>query len=127
MLKAGYPVGLVIAPIMPIEDWREHYSALFDEIQATLDFPVDLTFELISHRFTPGSKEVLESWYPNSSLEMDEQLRDTKRNKFGGTKFVYTKDTMKTLRELFRDGACREVPRGEGSILDVSRGVYVRC
>ena len=39
LAQAGYPVGLVIAPIMPIEGWREHYSALFDEIQATLDFP----------------------------------------------------------------------------------------
>ena len=113
LAQAGYPVGLVIAPIMPIEGWREHYSALFDEIQATLDFPVDLTFELISHRFTPGSKEVLESWYPNSSLEMDEQLRDTKRNKFGGTKFVYTKDTMKTLRSFFETEIALRFPEAQ--------------
>ncbi len=101
LAQAGYPVGLVIAPIMPIEGWREHYTALFGEIEATLDFPVDLTFELISHRFTPGSKEVLEGWYPNSSLDLSEENRSVKRNKFGGTKFVYTKDTMKTLREFF--------------------------
>ena len=113
LAQAGYPVGLVIAPIMPIEGWREHYSALFDEIQATLDFPLDLTFELISHRFTPGSKEVLESWYPNSSLEMDEQLRDTKRNKFGGTKFVYTKDTMKTLRSFFETEIALRFPEAQ--------------
>ncbi len=28
----GYPIGLVIAPIMPIPDWRSHYTALLDRI-----------------------------------------------------------------------------------------------
>ncbi|HAJ63619.1 MAG TPA: radical SAM protein, partial [Cyanobacteria bacterium UBA8543] len=59
----GYPVGLVIAPIMPVEEWQYHYSCLLDSISAALDFDCDLTFELISHRFTPGSKEVLMNWY----------------------------------------------------------------
>ena len=39
----GYPVGLVIAPIMPIEDWMSHYTRLFDFISEALDFDCDLT------------------------------------------------------------------------------------
>ena len=74
---------------------------------------MDLTFELISHRFTPGSKEVLESWYPNSSLDMSEESRDVKRNKFGGTKFVYTKDTMKTLRSFFETEIAMRFPEAQ--------------
>jgi spore photoproduct lyase len=97
----GYPVGLVIAPIMPIDDWQMHYGQLFDQINEALDFDCDLTFELISHRFTPGSKEVLQSWYPHSKLDMDEEKRTTKRNKFGGTKYVYDSDKMKKLRQFF--------------------------
>ncbi|MEH2094354.1 spore photoproduct lyase family protein, partial [Nostoc sp.] len=97
----GYPIGLVIAPIMPIDDWQMHYSSLFDQINEALDFECNLTFELISHRFTPGSKEVLRTWYPQSKLEMDEAKRSVKRNKFGGTKYVYDKDTMKALRCFF--------------------------
>jgi spore photoproduct lyase len=97
----GYPVGLVIAPIMPIDDWQMHYGQLFDQINEALDFDCDLTFELISHRFTPGSKEVLQTWYPHSKLDMDEEKRSTKRNKFGGTKYVYDSDTMKKLRQFF--------------------------
>ena len=111
LAQAGYPVGLVIAPIMPIEGWREHYTELFNEIEEVLDFPVDLTFELISHRFTPGSKEVLESWYPNSSLDLSERNRSVKRNKFGGTKFVYTKDTMRTLRTFFETELALRFPK----------------
>jgi spore photoproduct lyase len=97
----GYPIGLVIAPIMSIDDWELYYSYLFDEISAALDFDCDLTFELISHRFTPGSKEVLRSWYPQSKLDMDESKRSVKHNKFGSTKYVYDSDTMKTLRCFF--------------------------
>lgn len=107
----GYPVGLVIAPIMAAEDWQEHYTQLFDEISAALDFDCDLTFELISHRFTPGSKEVLQTWYPHSKLDMDEAKRSMKRNKFGGTKYVYDKDTMKTLRRFFEDEIARRFPQ----------------
>jgi spore photoproduct lyase len=36
---------------------------------------LDSTVELITHRFTAGSKAVLNEWYPGSSLEMDEAAR----------------------------------------------------
>lgn len=96
-----YPVGLVIAPIMPMDNWQVHYTKLLDEAAAALDFPCDLTFELITHRFTPGSKDVLLQWYPRTTLDLDESKREVKRNKFGGTKYVYPRDTMKELRIWF--------------------------
>lgn len=106
----GYPIGLVIAPIMPIPDWEEHYTQLFDQIDQSLDFGCDLTFELITHRFTPGSKDVLTQWYPNTSLDMDEATRSVKRNKFGGTKYVYGRETMKELRSFFEHEIGRRFP-----------------
>lgn len=96
-----YPVGVVLAPIMPIEEWEKEYALLLDQLQANLNFPTDLTFELITHRFTPGSKEVLSEWYPNTSLEMDENTRAVKRNKFGGTKYVYLPETMTKMKKFF--------------------------
>lgn len=106
----GYPVGVVLAPIMPIDDWEKHYAALLDSIAAALDFPCDLTFELISHRFTPGSKEVLLGWYPNTTLDMDEASRAVKRNKFGGAKYVYPRDTMARLRAFFERAIGQRFP-----------------
>jgi spore photoproduct lyase len=106
----GYPVGIVIAPIMLIDDWELHYTQLFDEMSTTLDFSCDLTFELISHRFTPKSKEVLQTWYPHSKLDMEEDKRSVKRNKFGGTKYVYDTDDMKTLRRFFEREIARRFP-----------------
>ncbi len=97
----GYPIGFVIAPIMAFDGWQDSYSQLFEEIAAALSFECDLTFELISHRFTAKSKQVLNEWYPNSELDMQIESRTTKRNKFGGIKYVYDKDTTQSLREFF--------------------------
>jgi spore photoproduct lyase len=107
----NYPVGIVLAPIMPIPDWEIHYSQLLGQIEQSLDFSCDLTFELISHRFTPGSKDVLLEWYPNTSLDMDESKRAMKFNKFGSTKYVYVPQLMKTLRQFFEQEIARRFPQ----------------
>jgi spore photoproduct lyase len=106
---AGYRIGLTIAPIMPVDGWREAYGALFQEAAAALEnvADLDLSAELITHRFTPGSKTVLNGWYPGSDLEMDEQIRSRKTTKFNTLKYVYTADVMKEMRS-FLEGAVRE-------------------
>ena len=97
----GYKVGMVIAPIMPLPDWEEQYTDLLNKLGQVLDFECDVTFELISHRFTPGSKAILQEWYPNTQVDFDESNRSLKFNKFGGKKYVYPALTMKTLRGFF--------------------------
>jgi spore photoproduct lyase len=103
MAEAGYRIGLTIAPIMPVEGWREQYRALLDLAATTLgEGPgADLTIELITHRFTNGSKEVLTSWYPGSSLDMDEATRAQKRTKYGSLKYVYEPEVMEQMRDFF--------------------------
>ncbi len=103
LARAGYPMGAVLAPLMPFEGWREAYGEMLGQLRGILDFPVDLTFELITHRFTPGSKEILLDWYPNTSLDFDEEKRAKKRNKFGSHKFVYTREQMAELKAWFTD------------------------
>jgi spore photoproduct lyase len=71
---------------------------------------LDMTVELITHRFTPGSKDVLQGWYPASKLEMDESSRALKRTKFGSTKFVYTKTVMSELRRFFEERIAARLP-----------------
>ncbi len=105
LAQAGYPIGVTIAPVMPIPDWRGGYGKLLDDVAAaTADIPdVDLTVEIITHRFTPGSKDVLLDWYPRTKLEMDEDQRSQKRNKFGGVKYVYPQETMREMRPWFTE------------------------
>ena len=109
----GYPIGLVVAPIMEFKDWQMHYEALFEAIAAALDFDCDLAFELISHRFTSKSKEVLDEWYPNSKLDMQTETRTVKRNKFGGIKYVYDKETAQDLRSFIEGKIAQYFPQAE--------------
>ena len=112
----GYPVGAVVAPIMPVDGYREAYGDMLDRLADALDFDgVDLTFELITHRFTPNSKSVLLDWYPATKLDLDEAGRAEKRNKFGGVKYVYTKEQMLELKGWF--GEEIEARFGPGRIL----------
>jgi spore photoproduct lyase len=98
----AYPVGLVVAPIIAIPDWQTHYRTLLDAAAQALDMDCDLTFELITHRFTDTSKAVLSDWYPNTSLPMEETDRRRKLNKFGGVKYVYPAETMRDLEQFFQ-------------------------
>lgn len=100
---AGYKVGLTVAPIIAADGWEKAYGGLLADAATALDDvpDLDLTVELITHRFTPGSKAVLDGWYPGSALEMDPEQRTEKRTKFGSVKHVYPGETMKVLRTFF--------------------------
>ena len=110
MAVAGYPVGLTIAPIIAADGWEEAYHALIADAAAVLAGVDDLTVELITHRFNPGSKAVLESWYPGSSLDMTDTARTAKRTKFGSEKSVYDAATMKRLRGFFESEIAAALP-----------------
>jgi len=108
----GYPVGLTIAPIMPIPGWREHYAEMLDGVAGVLDGvpEPDLTVELITHRFTEGSKDVLMRWYPATRLDMEEERRAVKRTRFGARKYVYRREVMRELRDFFEEAVAERLP-----------------
>ena len=112
MGTAGYPVGLTVAPILRLPGWADAYDRLFADVAAALDgvAGIDLTAELITHRFTPKSKEVLSGWYPGSSLEMDETQRRRKTTKFGSEKYVFPRDEMTTMRTAIEGSIARWLP-----------------
>ena len=112
MARAGYPIGLTIAPIIAAEGWREAYGDLIEQAAQRFD-PLaldELTVELITHRFTEGSKAVLDSWYPASKLDMSEDRRSTKYTKFGTRKTVYDADTMREMKAFFHERIARAMP-----------------
>lgn len=110
--RAGYPVGLTIAPILPVPGWAEAYAGLIrDAADALSGVPdLDLTVELITHRFTPGSKAVLRGWYPGSDLPLDEAERVEKRTKFGSVKHVFPKPLMQAMRAQLTGSIARALP-----------------
>lgn len=112
MARAGYPVGLTIAPIIPVPDWEAAYAGLIrDAADALAGIPdLDLTAELITHRFTPISKAVLRGWYPGLDLPLDEADRVEKRTKFGTVKHVFPKPLMQAMRTHLTDRLARDLP-----------------
>ena len=112
MAYAGYPVGLTIAPIMPISEWRKEYRELLQNAAAAVEgvAGLDLTVEMITHRFTPKSKLVQLSWYPKTMLDLNESARAKRMTKFGSEKFVYPKPVMREMREWFEGALARELP-----------------
>ncbi|PZX16346.1 spore photoproduct lyase [Palleronia aestuarii] len=110
LARAGYKVGLTVAPIMPVEDWEGAYDRLFAAASAALPAGADVTVELITHRFTPGSRDVLLGWYPATGLEMDPAVRTVKRNKFGGRKYVYPAPLMREMRATLEGQAAARLP-----------------
>ena len=115
LARDGYPVGLVIAPIQPIEGWESEYELLSAMAAEYFDgIPdLDLTVELITHRFTPKSKGVLQNWYPASKLEMDESGRSQKRTKFGSVKYVYPAALMKKMRAAIVEAVACHLPHAK--------------
>ena len=112
--EAGYPVGLTVAPILRVPDWQTAYDTLFADIAAALDgLQPDLTAELITHRFTPKSKGILDTWYPGSPLEMDEAQRSKKMTKFGSIKYVFPKEEMTAMRTAIEASLAQHLPAAQ--------------
>ena len=109
---AGYPVGLVIAPVVPDPGWEGAYARLLDDAAAALSGlgEVDLTTEVITHRFSSRSREVLQGWYPRTRLEMDPEVRAQKRGKYGAVKHVYPPETMAAVRAWFAEQVDARLP-----------------
>ena len=112
LARNGYRVGLTVAPIQPIDGWREAYATLFAQVAAELRgvAELDLTVEMITHRFTPKSKAVLQAWYPGTVLDLDEQNRSRKLTKFGSTKFVYPAPLMREMRDTLSATLAEQLP-----------------
>jgi len=112
MGRAGYPIGLTIAPIIAAEGWEAAYGELLAQAGAALaNVATDCTIELITHRYTPGSKAVLDSWYPGSKLDMGLANRTEKRTKFGSLKYVYDAETMGALKRFFATEVAKHLPQ----------------
>lgn len=109
---AGYPMGFLIAPIFVYPGWKEDYASLIRSLAEELKSTnlEDLTFELISHRFTQSAKKRILEVFPDTTLPMEESERKFKYGQFGYGKYIYPKETLEEMEELFRRELDRYFP-----------------
>ncbi len=105
VITAGYPSGFLIAPVFLYDNWKEDYKHLLLSLQEQLpeQLPYPITFEIISHRYTPRAKQVISEIYPDNQLPMQEEDRSYKFGQFGYGKYVYPKEALQELTSFFQD------------------------
>ena len=102
LVKARYPIGFIIAPIIIYDNWERDYQNLIKKLSVSIGRETeDISFELIQHRFTQRAKERILERFPNTKLDMDEEHRIKKWGKYGIYKYVYEKDVSEKMKESF--------------------------
>ena len=136
LARAGYPVGLMVAPVMPEGNWKTEYEDLFRRLAETLpagpargrpgaDGGLDgadsateeacPTIEVVTHRFTESARRVIRERHPGTTLPMGEEGRQHKLGQFGYFKYVYPPALRAEVEELFQRLAGRHLP---GAVFD---------
>jgi spore photoproduct lyase len=103
--NAGYPLGFIVAPIMIYDGWEREYDELFAKLAQTIGRTTvnDLTFELITYRFTARAKHIILERFPKTKLDMDERKRRIKWGPYGYNKFVYQPPDFEALKNFMTD------------------------
>jgi spore photoproduct lyase len=100
IVEAGYPLGFIIAPLFIYPGYEEGYADLFRELAHSLKSkPTDLTFELITHRFTSSAKKIILERFPNTMLDLNETARRRKFGRFGLVKYIYPENAYIRLKQ----------------------------
>ncbi|MGE5542834.1 MAG: spore photoproduct lyase, partial [Bacillota bacterium] len=109
---SGYPLGFLIAPVIAMPGWEGEYRRLIaDLVTAVPDSArAGLTFEIISHRFTPRARSLIIGRHPGSTLPMDPAGRRVKMGQFGYTKYVYPDEVIQGMKRLFQEEISRWFP-----------------
>jgi spore photoproduct lyase len=111
--KAGYPLGFLVGPIFVFEGWQEEYANLLRTVRDHLPEDVQVTFELITHRFTARAKKIIKEVYPGTEVPLGEEERRFKYGQFGYGKYVYPDNVMDEIREFFESQIEAVLPHAE--------------
>ena len=99
--KAGYKIGILIAPIIFIDNWEEEYEKLIIYLVENLDDEVkkEAFFELIFMTYSYVHKMINQEAFPNAIKLFDEE----KMTGRGKGKYAYKEQIRKEGEEFFRE------------------------
>jgi spore photoproduct lyase len=98
--QAGYPLGFIIAPLFIYPGYQDEYTAMLAQLATALNpLPEQLSFELITHRFTTRAKKTILERFPGTKLDLDETKRSRKFGRYGLVKYIYAPDDYHELQK----------------------------
>ena len=107
--KADYPLGFLIAPIFIYDGWQDDYKKLLQKIEE-ITGDMEISLEIITHRFTTKAKNLINEIFPGNDLPMDEATRRYKYGQFGYGKYIYPEDKMKSIKSWFLEEVEKTIP-----------------
>ncbi len=113
--QAGYPFGFLLGPIVMYEGWENEYVDLVTSIADTFtsEERSRMSLELITHRFTPKAKSIIESVYSDTDLPMDEGERVWRYGQFGYGKWMYPRDAYDAVKQVVQGAIGRMLPQAK--------------
>ena len=111
--EAGYPVGLLIAPVILLEGWRELYGRLLDVLEETLSDKVkrEMKVEVIFMTYSYVHRAINTEAFPNA-VDLYDAKRMTGR---GMGRYRYGDAARAEAEDFLRNGI--EKRFGRSSIL----------
>lgn len=105
IIESGYPIGFIIAPVFLYDDWKADYTLMLNTLRDQLGTHRDneISFEVISHRFTKKAKNNILNIFPKTKLPMKEEERKFKFGQFGYGKYVYPKEKLDEMKLFFQE------------------------
>lgn len=115
MYNAGYKVGINVAPIVLMDDWREQYSSLFDELHEKLDDQLkkDTFFELIFMTYGLANEKINEAALPGTINIFEKEKMKPK----GRGKYHYKPDISSQARDFFERLIAEKFPQAKISYI----------
>ncbi len=100
MKEAGYKVGILIAPVVLIENWKTQYRQLFDTLSDSLSDRVksEAFFEVIFMTYSYVHRMINNEAFPNAVELYDKELMTVR----GRGKYSYNKSSREEGEEFLR-------------------------
>ena len=109
--EAGYKIGILIAPVVMVENWKELYLELIKQLESKLSKNVknDVFFEVIFMTYSYVHTKINEEAFPNAiNLYNKEKMIGRGRGKY-----MYKKDLRQNGESFIREQLAKYFPNNE--------------
>ena len=109
--KAGYKLGILIAPVIMVDGWKDLYKNLIEELEQKLSDEVkkDVFFEIIFMTYSYVHTKINEEAFPNA-INLYNKENMTGR---GRGKYMYKQDLRKDGEQFLREELGKHFPNNK--------------